>query len=235
MRIAICDDDAIQIHAIEEYVAQRPGHEIVVCTSGVALLQHAKDVFDLIILDVELSDMLGTKLAARIKKDCKNTDIMFISSYPKYVTSAFYVQAVQFLTKPFSSDEFLYEFDFIVEQRAKKNFRWCVTNKNSVYSVSPSKIIFVEAYHRHLFIQTDTERIDICGKIKDAATILRGYGFSLCHQGFLVNMNYIERIEQNTLTCKGNQELPISTRKRTFFLREYTQFLTQNHKSSAVD
>ena len=103
-----------------------------------------------------------------------------------------------------------------------------VSNKSSIYSLLPSEILYVEAYHRHLFIHTAKQKITICGKLKDVCEKLEGYGFVLCHQGFLVNTRYIERIDGDTIYLTGGDSVPISSRKRKGFIEQYSQIISRH-------
>ena len=182
-----------------------------------------------IILRINLDGTtLGTRLAETLRKRYPEIDIIFISSYPQYVTSAFHVKASQFLIKPINRKTFLAEFDYILAERGSRHFRWVVSNKSSIYSLLPSEILYVEAYHRHLFIHTAKQKITICGKLKDVCEKLEGYGFVLCHQGFLVNTRYIERIDGDTIYLTGGDSVPISSRKRKGFIEQYSQIISRH-------
>ena len=138
------------------------------------------------------------------------------------------MKASQFLIKPINRKTFLAEFDYILAERGSRRFRWVVSNKSSIYSLLPSEILYVEAYHRHLFIHTAKHKITICGKLKDVCEKLEGYGFVLCHQGFLVNTRYIERIDGDTIYLTGGDSVPISSRKRKGFIEQYSQIISRH-------
>ena len=100
MNIIICDDDKIQVKQIEQFLSVREGYTIFSFHSGAELLQYGPPACEIAILDVKLRDTLGTRLAETLRKRYPEIDIIFISSYPQYVTSAFHVKASQFLIKP---------------------------------------------------------------------------------------------------------------------------------------
>lgn len=228
MNIIICDDDKIQVKQIEQFLSVREGYTIFSFHSGAELLQYGPPTCEIAILDVKLQDTLGTRLAETLRERYPEIDIIFISSYPQYVTSAFHVKASQFLIKPINRKTFLAEFDYILAERGSRHFRWVVSNKSSIYSLLPSEILYVEAYHRHLFIHTAKQKITICGKLKDVCEKLEGYGFVLCHQGFLVNTRYIERIDGDTIYLTGDDSVPISSRKRKGFIEQYSQIISRH-------
>ena len=225
MNIIICDDDEAQVEQIRRFLSAR-NDTIFAFHSGEAVLHGLPEACDIAILDVKLQDTLGTKLAAQLRERYPGADVIFISAFPQYVTSAFHVNASQFLIKPICEDTFLSEFDYILAQRRSKHYRWVVSNKSSIHALSPDEVMFVEAYHRHLFIHTAAQTIDICGRLNDAARELEGYGFLLCHQGFLVNTKYIHHIEGDSILLTTGECVPISSRRRKAFLERYTKFVS---------
>ena len=50
----------------------------------------------------------------------------------------------------------------------------------------------------------------------------------LCHQGFLVNTRYIERIDGDTIYLTGDDSVPISSRKRKGFIEQYSQIISRH-------
>lgn len=228
MNIIICDDDEAQVAQIERFLSSRCGYTIFSFHSGEEVLHNCPQTCDIAILDIQLQDTLGTKLAEKLRKLYPEIDIILISSFPQYVTNAFHIKVSQFLIKPINQKTFLSEFDHILAERGSRHFRWIVSNKTSIYSLYPSEILYVEAYHRHLFIHTAKQKITVCGRLKDICEKLERYGFILCHQGFLVNSQYIERIESDTIILDNGERVPISSRKRRMFIERYTRIITQN-------
>ena len=225
MNIILCDDDAAQVEQITRFLAARPSYRISTYNSGTELLSNLPEKCDIAILDIKLQDTLGTEIAVKLKAIYPMIDIILISAYPKYVTTAFHIEASQFLIKPIHEKNFLQEFDRILSERASKHFRWIITTKGIIYAFFPSEIIYIEAYHRHLFIHTENQTFEICKRLKEAQQVLEGYGFILCHQGFLVNAHHIRRINVDSILCSNGDSIPISSRRKKFFLQQYAQFI----------
>ena len=100
MRIAICDDEKKYReetkNCIKEY---NPEFEIVEFEDGSDLVK-AKEAFDLILLDVEMPQLDGMTAAKQLRKQKSDAEIVFLTSYEKYVYDAFDIRALQFLKKP---------------------------------------------------------------------------------------------------------------------------------------
>lgn len=229
MHFAICEDSPAQAAEICTYLEEVPGSQISVFDHGQAFLDAviAGTKFDIILLDIELPDMLGTAIAKALKDYLPHADVAFVSAYPQYVTEAFALRVSQFFQKPLNRHIFMHEIQRIMRIRATESQFWCVRNKKCIYRLHPSDIVYVEAYHRHLMIQTVQERIEITGKMSDAVKELEQYGFCLCHQGYLVNMKFVASIGKDEVTCTTGHKVLLSVRKKSTFLKAYNHFLSQ--------
>jgi DNA-binding LytR/AlgR family response regulator len=228
INIIICDDDPCQVDEVSALLSARKGYTLYPFPSGTEVLENLPEHCDIAILDIRLKDMLGIELAAKLQKIYPSVDIIYISSFPQYVTAAIRQRASQFLIKPINEKTFFREFDFILSKRASSRFHWVLTTKDTVYSLLPAEIVYIEAYHRHLYIHTNSAVIDVCRKLSDAAQTLEAYGFCQCHQDFLVNLDRIKQIDRDQLICSNGKVIPVSGRKRRNFLLNYAQFLTRS-------
>ncbi len=226
MILAICENDPKQLQELSSYVDKIPDVQQVHFSSGKALLKaiRAGKRFDMILLEVELPDKNGTEIA-RILRACQpKMDIIFISSCPKYVTQAFSLQAAQFFLKPIAEKMFLKEMERIIKQQKTEKKSWCVQTKSAIYRLAPAEVIYVKTYGRHLMIQTTEHQIEIPGRLAAVEKELEEYGFARCHQGFLVNLQHVQAVEDNEVRCSFGKRVPVSNRMHQRFLETLRQY-----------
>ena len=60
---------------------------------------------DVAFLDIEMSDMSGLELAEKIIDIGIDIEVVFVTAYDKYALEAFRVNAIDYILKPFSSDD----------------------------------------------------------------------------------------------------------------------------------
>lgn len=60
---------------------------------------------DVAFLDIEMSEMSGLELAGKIIEADVDIEIVFVTAYDKYALEAFRVNAIDYILKPFSSDD----------------------------------------------------------------------------------------------------------------------------------
>ena len=102
--IAVCDDEAEQaerLRSIAEAWAEKCG---VTCrtdcfpSAEALLFAYADDAgFDILLLDVEMKEMSGIRLAKRLRADGCRGEIVFITSHFEFVTEGYEVDALHYL------------------------------------------------------------------------------------------------------------------------------------------
>lgn len=60
---------------------------------------------DVVFLDIEMSEMSGLMLAEKIIDLGVDAQVIFVTAYNKYALEAFRVNAIDYILKPFSSDD----------------------------------------------------------------------------------------------------------------------------------
>ena len=104
LRIVICEDeiyfaDILKKQVIEYLKERRIVGDVTVYFSGEELL--ASDIMpDILLMDIKLPGQNGIKIAEELRREGKQSQIMFITSYREYVFRAFDVEAVHYILKP---------------------------------------------------------------------------------------------------------------------------------------
>ncbi len=86
-----------------------------------------KEPADLVITDLKMARMDGIAVLERVKEISPSTDVMVISAHGtiERVVEAMKLGAVDFITKPFSSEEFGVKVDRVVSERAERErLKW---------------------------------------------------------------------------------------------------------------
>ena len=113
MRIAICDDDLSLDKQLRQFI-----HEtyrdidmlIDLYNSGEQFLNKissSKIKYDLVLLDIEMNEVSGLKVATELKKTFPETYIVFITSHDEFALTGYEVSAFRFLVKPIQAPKLL--------------------------------------------------------------------------------------------------------------------------------
>ena len=75
---------------------------------------------DLALLDIDMPEMNGIELAARIKGKCPETAVIFLTGYAQYAVQAFSVRASGYLLKPITKEALAADVTFALSEKAKR-------------------------------------------------------------------------------------------------------------------
>ena len=123
-RIAICDDERSQAEELRALVlawGKDAGAdcavEIFASAEAFLFAREGGGVFDILLLDVEMSGMSGLELARRLRADGDHAQLAFITSHFEFVAEGYEVEALNYLVKPVKiyESEILYVESFLHE------------------------------------------------------------------------------------------------------------------------
>lgn len=102
LRAVLLDDEKPALNVLNKVIGERNDVQVVgVYTDPTEML---KDVWglmpDLIFLDIEMPEMNGLELAARLLELHENIEVVFVTAYRQYALEAFRVHALDYLLKP---------------------------------------------------------------------------------------------------------------------------------------
>jgi DNA-binding response OmpR family regulator len=101
-------DDEVEICVLLSGILQREGFR----TDYALSLKDAKDrlsseSFNVVFIDLNLPDGLGSQLIPVIRREMKNTKIIIVSAYDSEMKKVFDLGADYFITKPFNKTKIL--------------------------------------------------------------------------------------------------------------------------------
>jgi DNA-binding LytR/AlgR family response regulator len=217
MKCLIVDDDSMARTALQRLCGKQEQLEIVAtCESAEAALeffQNEENEADLIFLDMEMPGLSGKELLDRLPVVPL---VIFTTSKADYAFDAFEYGAIDFLKKPISQPRF--------EQAVQKvlgiqdgNHAFQANSKN-IYVRTEGKfvrlncedILFFENVGDYIRIRTSSGGNHIIhGTLRSVDDRLNDPRFLKVHRSFIINLDKIVDIEENTLVIEKSV-IPIS-------------------------
>lgn len=130
MTISLCDDNAQERAYIKNIVldwALRSGAVVSVreYPSAEALLFSYRDSPpDILLLDIEMSDMNGIELAKKLRARVETAQIIFITGYPDFIAEGYEVEALHYLIKPVTREKLCEVLDRAAVKLNKVNVKF---------------------------------------------------------------------------------------------------------------
>ncbi|MDT8715359.1 response regulator transcription factor [Clostridium sp. 19966] len=220
MKIAICDDEAVQIKYIENLVKVWSKEKADTCCiegiySAEEFLFKYEDgnPFDLIILDIQMKDINGIELAKKIRFTDKNVKIIFLTGVKDYVFDGYEVGAARYILKPLKENEFFQLLDAIMEEITNNPDNYFVFSYlGENMKLSYKDIIKIEVQGHYINMLTVDKEYTWKESLLKMVEKLKDKGFVLANRSALVNVMHIDRItKEECILCK-NIIVPISKR-----------------------
>lgn len=217
------DDEPLALSVLTKYIAAVECLELAgSCANAVQALQMLQQQhIDLIFLDIQMPQIMGTDFIRTLKKSPK---IIFTTAYRKYAVEGFELDAVDYLLKPISFERFL--------KAVNKVLQTDIIAMDSVYhttdilSEAPNSCIYVRADRKMvkvllndiLYIESLSDYVKITTPSKTIVTkhlisaleeTLPKDNFIRIHRSFIIAINKIDAYNADSIQL-GNKELPIS-------------------------
>ncbi len=208
-------DQALLKSAVEEFFNKHLiESEITIFSSSEEFLLVNKK-FDLLYLDIMLGNGTGMDLAKKIRSlGDSDTTIVFVTSLMNYATEGYSVDAVAYILKPLSEDEFDLKMEWVLKKlKSKENSKVTLNTEDGIINVDTNNIKYVEVYGHYLTYHTDDKDYTTRQTLSSAESILSDRGFFQISKYCLVNINKIDRIDDNSLYI-GSVELTISRSRK---------------------
>ena len=223
LKIAICDDDlgftgSLETMVLEESRSIGIRVDTNVFSDGKTLLKSIQsgERYGLIFIDIEMEQVDGISAARKIRETDRSVLFIYISGYDKYLRELFEVEPFRFLSKPLDKEKFRRYFKEACQRIGETEIFFQFTYNREIRKVPLKDIVYFESRNRvvHIFLRNGSTAY-FYGKLSVVEKELadsRRY-FLLIHQSFLVNYDYITKMNFFNITISINgkeMELKIS-------------------------
>lgn len=226
MNCLILDDDRVSRLALEELIKQTGTCEIIGSCErvGEALKVLNSNQIDIIFLDIEMPEMTGFEFLETLSD---NPFIIFISSRESYALKAYETSATDYLLKPFSLERLLKSINKVKDAKAQHSKNKIETPSKSIFVKADSAFIklelesvnWIESLGDYVTIHSDERKYVVNITMKKVEEKLSSASFCRIHRSFIVNLNKIDKIEENIVIIK-NKTFPVSrSNKRDLYDR----------------
>lgn len=226
IRCCVIDDEPLAVRLIASYVQRTPMLEL--CGTYNSASEAVKSIIDgnidIVYLDIEMPQINGIEFAKIIPPSCR---IIFTTAYDRYAVQGFRVNAVDYLLKPVSYEEFLE-----ATNRAVKVIQAVAASQNPVprrefilvkseyrlIQVRISDILYIEGLKDYIkiFVTGQSKAILTLMSMKAIEQTLPDGMFMRVHRSYIVNTSRISIIERNHIII-ADHPIPVSESYRQTF------------------
>ncbi len=217
MHLFLVDDEPLAIESIKISLQKHPDVEI----TGIATDPHQalktipNTPVDVLFLDIQMPEMDGFELLQKLTPHSMR--VVFITAYDDYAVRAFEAEAVDYLLKPVSDERLARCLDKLrqkmqsTEGREPDVGRIFIKENNNWMVVPVNNIQYVEAQGDYVCFVTENGKYLRHGTLSSLEDELQSQAFQRVHRSYIINMDYLEKIEQSRLAVlKSGEKIPVS-------------------------
>jgi DNA-binding LytR/AlgR family response regulator len=214
---AIIDDEPLAAGLLESYVAKTPYLNLTgTYNSAITAMRDLRDnPVPLLFLDIQMPELSGVEFAKILPKDTK---IIFTTAFPQYALEGYKVNALDYLLKPISYEDFLRAtekaqdwFNIIQKREAYNDDRiMFIKSEYKLLRVNLDDILYVEGLKDYVRVcLKNGEKIMSLMSMKKLEDYLPRPEFLRTHRSYIVHMPEVRSIDRFRIVF-GDMFIPIS-------------------------
>ena len=222
IKCLVVDDEPPAREILKQHIAGVNALELAgTCANAVEAISFLKDhPVDLIFLDIQMPQLLGTNFIRTLKAPPK---VIFTTAFRKYALEGFELDAVDYLLKPISFERFLKGVNKVLQisvpsehspvaskehhKEQANSFLYFRADRKMV-KVFFNDILFIEALKDYIKIVTQNKTIVTKYVLTTLAELLPSDEFLRIHKSYVVAIGKIESFNADCIQI-AKHELPI--------------------------
>ena len=214
---AIIDDEPLAAGLLESYARKTPYLQLVgTYNSAILAMKDLRDnPVQLLFLDIQMPELSGVEFAKILPKD---TRVIFTTAFPQYAVEGYKVNALDYLLKTISYEDFLKStdkalewFSIIQRQDAYRRDRFMfVKTDYKLQRVNLDDILFIEGLKDYVrFYLKDGEKVMSLMSMKKLEEYLPRPEFLRTHRSYIVHMTETPLVDRFRIVF-GENYIPVS-------------------------
>lgn len=213
----IVDDEPLAIELLERYVARTPFLDLKGSfSSAIEAMQalHSEHI-DLIFLDIQMPELNGLEFSKTLKKECK---VIFTTAFSNYAIEGYKVNALDYLLKPFSYEEFLkaaskalewfqeWEENHLPSSGIERDYIF-VKSEYKQIKIYLNEILYFEGLKDYIkiWVKGNPKAILTMTSLKSLEEELPKDKFMRVHRSFIIALDKIQSIERSQVVINNNR------------------------------
>lgn len=239
------DDEPLALELLAKFIEQTSFLKLVGKFSNAiqALSFINQNEVQLAFMDIQMPDLSGMELARILdgKKDASQTRIVFATAYHQFAVEGYKVDAIDYLLKPYSYEDFL-----TAATKAYSYFEKTTSpNTNTINQETPQSeyiflkveyqlvkvtlkdIAYVEAYKDYVKVHLLSKPNPLLSltSLKSMEELLPSQQFMRVHRSYIVALDHIDSVSKNVIQI-GKNHISVSDNYKESFLEFMSKWMS---------
>ena len=230
IRLALVEDDVMYRSQLREYIqkySETSGEKFTITefADGDEIALGYKAVYDIILMDIEMTFMDGMMAAEEIRKVDSEVIIIFITNSPQYAIKGYAVDALDYVLKPVSYYAFVQRLNRAIERVHRHDRRFLqITAHGTAHKLDTAQIYWIESCGHDLVYHTAEGDLTAPGSMQETEQKLADSSFFRVNKGCLVNLEHVDRMQGEDAVVHG-QIVPLARARRKAFLDALNDYI----------
>lgn len=217
IRLLICDDE---IRFCEQYAKMAESilgqkASVGISTDPRAFWEELQQSgADLVLLDIDMPEMDGFEIAARMEQLPQKPILIFVTSHDVLVYDTFQYHPFGFIRKSHVERELEPVLREALEEWRRRTQRYAFRCGDERVALSLDEIIYFESKGNYVELHTEAQTYRIRETMANVDRELAAVGFVRIHKGFLVNQKAVYRIRSDEVVLRGDIVVPIGRSRK---------------------
>ncbi len=210
IRTLIIEDEPLATRTLQDFIGDFDWLELIgEASDGLQAIEKIETLKpELIFLDVQIPEVSGLEVLRRIEY---KPAVVFTTAFDNYAVTAFELEAMDYLQKPFGRERFHQTIERIrkrlLENKTEKDnkkkdenieplTKLFVRKKDLIFPLDVEDICWLEADGDYVNLHTSNEKYMTNGTLTEFSKRLDDNKFLQVHRSAIVNLDQIEKIEE---------------------------------------
>jgi len=233
MKILVVDDEKLASSRLVRLLTELGYDNVTVFNDSTkAMIDIAKNRYDLAFLDIQMPNITGLELANMIMEIDSKTFIIFQTAYEEFALDAFKAGGIDYILKPTSKENVLQSINkvksYIQTTPTIQTKKIMGKRGDKIYLIELDDIYYIKADLDEVIIKTKEEEIYVRKKIGQMVELLSNHNFFRIHRSIIINIDKLQSMqsgEQSRLeiTFTDIKETVTSSKDGAKEFREYLE------------
>ncbi len=231
MNIAVCEDeestrDFLSDALKEELSRRRLQGDVQIFESGEALMVAVSQTkFDIYFLDIFMPGMDGVSVAKSLRASGSEAAIVFTTSSQDFYAEGFAVGAVHYLVKPLKKEAVAEAFNRCLKQVGEMERYVKLTINRENRRIMLPDFIWAESRDKVCELHLNSGQFRTYLQLDSLARLLDDSRFLRCHRSYIINMDYVLRMENGNFLLTDGAVIPVRQAERGRFRSAYEDYM----------
>lgn len=192
LQIALCEDNPQELQETATLLKKHlplffPEFTLKTYSCGTSLLEEIEEQqtpFDLLFLDIYLTDGSGIDIAHHIRNRKLPTQIVLITSSQEYIMESYHINAAYYIVKPIKEKWLLLALEKVAGQLSQIREVLTVHSEHNTLEIPQDSILYAEVFGNKTTIYTVTKAISVYLPLKQIQSMLSPEKFLLIQRAF---------------------------------------------------